>query len=151
MSDQDEKPGAEASTEQAADLAALTMQAQADTPAPGTVTEPAKEAKPPSATSLQAAVILVGMVRPVACYMVKPLAGAPDELWEPVAPGLAALLDHYEVGSEIFSNPWAQFAFGLAPLAGYAIAHQVTEAEAKPGAGQVIEGQGATGQTAATA
>lgn len=134
------------SAEQAADLAAL-QQSAADAPpppgqaAPGEAGQDAEPA-PPSAGSLQAAAMLVGILRPLLGFALKSLKDAPDELWEPLPAGVAGVLDHYSVdGAEWLRNPWVRLAFCGAPLAAYVVAQEMANkpaqaAIAAPGHGE---------------
>lgn len=111
-----------ASSEQAADLAALTAAAQGDAPAAAPGAQPEQQGpQPPSAASVALATMLVGMLKPIACYLAPALKKAPDELWAPVPEGMAAVLDHYDLGeSELLRNPWARLGLSCAPLIAYA-------------------------------
>jgi len=125
-----EKPPA-ASAEQAADLAALTAAAQGEAPAPGAQADKPQEIQPPTEASMALAGMLVGMAKPIICYAVPSLKKAPAELWMPIPEGVAAVLDHYDMGeSEFMRNPWARLAFSLAPLAAFAAIN--AEPEEKP-------------------
>lgn len=134
------------STEQAADLAALKASAADAPPTPGQA-QPVEAGQddgpaPPSAGSLQAAAMMVGMVRPLLGFAVKSLKDAPDELWEPLPAGVAGVLDHYSVdGAEWLRNPWVRLAFCGAPLAAYVVAQEMANkpaqaAIAAPGLGE---------------
>lgn len=103
--------------EQAADLAALQTQAAEGAPAPGA---PGAAPAQPGQNSLQVAALAVGMMRPIIGYAVPALRTAPEELWQPVPEGVAAVLDHYNLGADWMNSPWARLAVSLAPLAAYA-------------------------------
>lgn len=126
--------------EQAADLAALQSMAAEGEPAPGAPGQEQAPAIPdPSAQSVAMAAMLIGAARPLLCFLVKPLKGAPDELWEPLAPGVAGVLDHYDLSqSELLRNPWARLALCALPLIGYVATH--VEPEAKPAEPQRLGG-----------
>lgn len=126
--------------EQAADLAALQSMASDGEPAPGAAGQDQAPAIPePSAQSVALASMLIGAARPLLCFAIKPLRGAPDELWEPLAPGVAGVLDHYDLGqSELLRNPWARLALCALPLAGYVVTH--AEPEEKPAEPQRLAG-----------
>lgn len=66
------------------------------------------------------AALAVGILRPVVCYAVPSLRGAPDELWEPIPGGVAGILEKYGVGIEAMQSPWARLALACAPLAAFA-------------------------------
>lgn len=140
--------------EQAADLAAL--QAAAAPPAPqgprGDYLEPGErmdEVLPPSAAAMAMAATIVGVCRPLAAYAMPALRGAPDELWEPVPEGVAAVLDHAGASAEWMRSPWARLAMSLVPLVAYAAAAAMQEKprealEAAPAPGAPAEPGAAT-------
>lgn len=144
--DQDQDGGAAPSAEQAADLRALEAAvnegaAQASS-GPQDAPEAAAGPKPPSQSAMAAAGLMVGLLRPIVVYVVPVLKDAPAELWEPVVPGTAGVLDHLGVGeSELFSNPWFGLALGVAPLVAYAAMNQPQE-DAKPPALEAPAGAG---------
>lgn len=113
---------APAPSEQAADLAALQGMAAAGEPAaPGQPEQADQPAiQPPSAAAMQMAALAVGILRPIVCYVVPSLRTAPDELWEPIPEGVAAVMDHYGASAEWMQSPWARLGFSLAPLAAFA-------------------------------
>lgn len=133
----------EAPAEQRADLAALMLAADGAPPAPGAAPAEAEGLAPPSAQSLGLATMLLAAVRPLLCFVVKPLAKAPEELWAPLPEGMAAVLDHYDVGNaEFLRNPWARLGLACVPLAGYVAMNMPSEAEAKPAEPARLEGSG---------
>ncbi len=105
--------------EQASDLAALQLAAGEGAGAPLAPTEAAPATREPNEKSKAVAIMLVGIVKPIACYAVPALRTAPDELWEPVPLGVAGVLDHYDIAQHI-DNPWAGLAMACAPLAAFA-------------------------------
>ena len=112
-----------ASSEQAADLAALQAAAASEqqAAAPSAQADQAQAIQPPSAQAMALAGMLVGMLKPIACYAVPSLKKAPAELWMPIPEGVAAVLDHYNLSeSELLRNPWARLAMACAPLAAFA-------------------------------
>jgi hypothetical protein len=131
-------------SEQAADLAAIKA-AASEQPAPAGQVEQGEagqgaEPAPPSAGSVQAATMLVGILRPLLGFALKSLKDAPDELWEPLPAGVAGVLDHYSVdGAEWLRNPWVRLAFCGAPLAAYVVAEEM---KAKPAPAIAAPGQG---------
>lgn len=124
-----------APAEQAADLAALTAAANADSAAPATTNQAQPEAQapqPPSASALQLAAMAVGMLRPLIAYAVPALRNAPDELWEPIPEGVAGVLDHYGMQPEWLESPWARLAFAAAPLAAFAAINSMNQKPKEP-------------------
>lgn len=115
-----------ATSEQAADLAALQAMAG---PEPGqgapTEAEPAPPAGP-SAQALQLAALAVSIARPLICYAVPALRTAPEALWEPVPQGVAGVLDHYDLSANL-DNPWVGLALSCAPLAAFAAMEAIKE------------------------
>lgn len=134
-------PENEVAAEQAADLAALQAAAAGTEAAAGAekaseVVE-GDELPPPSAAALQMAAMAVGMLRPLVCFAVPTLRGAPDALWEPIPEGVAAVMDHYGASAEWMRSPWARLGFSLAPLAAFAAVEAMKE-KPKPKEGQPI-------------
>lgn len=113
---------APAPSEQAADLAALQgMAAAGEQAAPGQPEQAEQQAiQPPSAAAMQMAAMAVGILRPIICFAVPSLRTAPDELWQPIPEGVAAVMDHYGASAEWMQSPWARLGISLAPLAAYA-------------------------------
>lgn len=120
------------SPEQAADLKALHARVNEGDPPTGAPGQEQAPAIPePSAASVQLAVMVIGAVKPLLCFASKTLRVAPAELWEPLVPGVAGVLDHYDLSqSELLRNPWARLGLCAAPLVGYAVIH--AEPEEKP-------------------
>lgn len=126
--DQTEDQQPEVAAEQAADLAALEAAAggqasAAAAPAAAACAEP----QPPSAAAMQIARMAVGMLRPLALFAAPSLREAPDELWDQVPEGVAAVLDHYGADQQWMTSPWARLAFSLAPLAAFAAVQAMNE------------------------
>jgi hypothetical protein len=110
---------APASAEQAADLAAIMASVNGAEVAAAPAGQ-VQEQQGPSAEAMGVAGLLVGIIKPIACVAIAGVKDAPDELWEPVAGGIAGLLDHYGLANEALSGPWAKFGFSIAPIAGFA-------------------------------
>lgn len=123
MSDQQTQATAVAD-EQAADLAKLQAQVQGEAPAAGQVQAQAQddggELPPPSPAAMQIAGMAVGMLKPIVCFAVPVLREAPDELWQPVPEGVAAVLDEYGASAEWMRSPWARLGMSLMPLIAFA-------------------------------
>lgn len=72
--------------------------------------------------------MLVGIAKPLICYAMPVLKKSPAELWLPIPEGVAAVLDHYNLGdSDLMRNPWARLGFSMAPLAAYAAMNAAEE------------------------
>ena len=138
--------GEGANHEQEADRAATRAWVAEEDQAQATATAPQQaQAAPaipePSAASLKLAGMLVGTLRPLLCFVVKPLRAAPAELWEPIPHGVAGVLDHYDLSqSEMLRNPWARLAFSTLPLVGYVVATAEASEPAKPSEPERIGG-----------
>lgn len=130
-----------AASEQAADLAALQAAAAGAPPAPGAQPEQAEAGtiQPPSAAALQMAAMAVGMLRPIVCFAVPSLRAAPDELWQPIPEGVAAVMDHYGASAEWMQSPWARLGFSLAPLAAFAAMDAMSKPKEAPRVGMTAE------------
>lgn len=114
--------------EQAADLAALKSGATAQ---PGPVQEE-EVIQPPSQAALQMAAMAVGLAKPLVCFAVPSLQGAPDELWAPVPEGVAAVLDLYGANADWMKNPWARLGLSLMPLVAYAAVQAMNKPPEEP-------------------
>lgn len=124
-----------ASDEQAADFANLQAQAgigQGQEPGQQIAQTGQDKPPPPSASSMQAAVIALGVLRPLICYAVPVLKTSPDELWQPIPEGLAAVLDHAGLQPEWMQSPWARLGFACAPLLAFAAIQSSKQADEKP-------------------
>jgi hypothetical protein len=124
MSDQQTQATAVAD-EQAADLAKLQAQVQGEAPAQIDTTRAAEtddggELPPPSQAAMQIAAMAVGMLKPIVCFAVPVLREAPDDLWQPVPEGVAAVLDEYGASAEWMRSPWARLGMSLMPLMAFA-------------------------------
>lgn len=127
-----EAPAPAPSAEQAADLARLELDAAPVPGAPGAPGAPAKadELPPPGAFAVETAGLVLNIARPVALWLAPGLREAPAELWEPVGPELARLLEHIGMGDmEAAKNPWFRFAFAVMPLATIAVIHAPAKEE----------------------
>jgi hypothetical protein len=130
MSAPDTETAAPASAEQAADLAAIMASVNgaevAAAPA-GQVQE-----QGPSAQAMGVAGLLVSIIKPIACVAIPGVKDAPEELWEPVAGGVAGLLDHYGLAHEALAGPWAKFGFSIAPIAGFVAIAMINQPKPQP-------------------
>jgi hypothetical protein len=128
--------------EQAADHAAMMAAATAGAPGapgtPATAEETEDKPKEPSAKAMRAAVLIVSIVQPLACFVVPSLAKAPQALWEPIPEGVAGVLDHYKLAEQI-EGPWIGLAMCCVPLAAFAAAESMKE-EPKPKPPERLDG-----------
>lgn len=131
------------SAEQAAELAVLEQAAGEGGAKPATVPAVAAgvgdQVAPPTSAALMLAAQLLVAARPLACMLAPGLKQAPEEMWDPLHPAVARILDHLKVAdSEQAKSPWVGLGLALLPLAGVAVAF--APPKAKRGADQVEGG-----------